>query len=262
MSRFNYLLNMYNPFSLEGKTILVTGASSGIGKAIAFECSNLGANVVINGRNEERLKDTFNKLDTSLGQTHQMIVADLTTEEGISLLIDQKIAFDGVSSNAGIVTGNKPIKFIEQDDLLSVINTNTVSHITLAKMLFKKKLLNKDASYVFTASIGGTVSHGPGNAIYGVSKSAIDSFMKYAAIEFATRGIRCNSVCPGMIETPMINLDALTDEDKAKDAEKYLLKRYGKPEEVAHLHAFLLSDASSYITGDSIVIDGGYTVNH
>lgn len=253
---------MYNPFSLEGKKILVTGASSGIGKAIALECSMLGANVVINGRNEERLKTTFNDLDTSFGQTHQMIVADLTTEEGISLLINQKIAFDGVSSNAGIVTGNKPIKFIEQDDLLNVINTNTVSHIIMAKMLFKKKLLNKDASYVFTASIGGTVSHGPGNAIYGVSKSAIDSFMKYAAIEFATRGIRCNSVCPGMIETPMINLDALTDEDKAKDAEKYLLKRYGKPEEVAHLHAFLLSDASSYISGDSIVIDGGYTVNH
>lgn len=253
---------MYNPFSLEKKTILVTGASSGIGRAIALECSKLGANLVINGRNEERLKATLDELDTSIGQQHQMVVADLTTEEGLDLLISQKISFDGVSSNAGIVTGNKPIKFIEVDDLLNVINTNTVSHITLAKMLFKKKLLNKNASYVFTASIGGTVSHGPGNAIYGVSKGAIDSFMKYAAIEFAVRGIRCNSVCPGMIETPMINLDALTDEDKAKDAEKYLLKRYGKPEEVAHLHAFLLSDASSYITGDSIVIDGGYTVNH
>ena len=253
---------MYNPFSLENKTILVTGASSGIGKAIAVECAKLGADLVINGRNEERLKATFCELDTTIGQKHQMIVADLATAEGIDLLIGTKITFDGVSSNAGIVTGNKPIKFIDTEDLLNVINTNTVSHITLAKMLFKKKLLNKNASYVFTASIGGTVSHGPGNAIYGVSKSAIDSFMKYAAIEFATRGIRCNSVCPGMIETPMINLDALTDEDKAKDAEKYLLKRYGKPEEVAHLHAFLLSDASSYITGDSIVIDGGYTVNH
>lgn len=253
---------MYNPFSLENKTILVTGASSGIGKAIAIECSKLGANLVINGRNETRLKSTFDELDTSMSQQHQMIVADLTTAEGIESLISLKVGFDGVSSNVGIVTGNKPIKFIETEDLLNVINTNTVSHITLAKMLFKKKFLNKNSSYVFTASIGGTFSHGPGNAIYGVSKSAIDSFMKYAAIEYAARGIRCNSVCPGMIETPMINLDALTDEDKAKDAEKYLLKRYGKPEEVAHLHAFLLSDASSYITGDSIVIDGGYTVNH
>lgn len=253
---------MYNPFSLENKTILITGASSGIGRAIALECAKLGANLVINGRNEVRLKSTYDELDTSLGQQHQMIVADLTKDEGIEQLVNINISYDGVSSNAGIVTGNKPIKFIETNDLLNVINTNTVSHITLAKLLFKKKLLNKNSSYVFTASIGGTVSHGPGNAIYGVSKSAIDSFMKYAAIEFATRGIRCNSVCPGMIETPMINLDALTDEDKAKDAEKYLLKRYGKPEEVAHLHAFLLSDASSYITGDSIVIDGGYTVNH
>lgn len=253
---------MYNPYSLEGKTILVTGASSGIGKAISLECAKLGAVLVINGRNEERLRSTYDELDTSLGQHHRMVIADIATEEGLDLLINQKIAFDGVSSNAGIVTGNKPIKFIEVEDLLNVIKINTVSHITLAKMLFKKKLLNKNASYVFTASIGGTVSHGPGNAIYGVSKGAINSFMKYAAIEFAIRGIRCNSVCPGMIETPMINLDALTDEDKAKDAEKYLLKRYGKPEEVAHLHAFLLSDASSYITGDSIVIDGGYTVNH
>ena len=240
----------------------MTGASSGIGKAIAIECSKLGANLIINGRNEARLASTFDELDSSMEQHHKMIVADLTTEQGIAQLTDLKIALDGVSSNAGIVTGNKPIKFIESDDLLNVINTNTVSHIILAKMLFKKKLLNKNASYVFTASIGGTVSHGPGNAIYGVSKGAIDSFMKYAAIEFAVRNIRCNSVCPGMIETPMINLDALTDEDKAKDAEKYLLKRYGKPEEVAHLHAFLLSDAAAYITGDSIVIDGGYTVNH
>lgn len=253
---------MYNPYSLEGKTILVTGASSGIGQATAIECAKLGANLVINGRNEGRLKATYTELDASLGQRHQMIVADLTKQEGLDSLISQKNLFDGVSSNAGIVTGNKPIKFIEEEDLLNVINTNTVSHILLAKLLFKKKLLNKNASYVFTASIGGTVSHGPGNTIYGVSKSGIDSFMKYAAIEFAARGIRCNCVCPGMIETPMINLDALTEEDKAKDAEKYLLKRYGKPEEVARLHAFLLSDASSYITGDSIVIDGGYTVNH
>ncbi len=253
---------MYNPVSLENKTILVTGASSGIGRAIAIECAKLGAALVINGRNEERLRETFNELDTSFGNNHLMIVADLTTDEGIEAIISKKIVFDGVSSNAGIVTGNKPIKFIETDDLLNVLNTNTVSHISLAKQLFKKKLLNKNASYVFTASIGGTVSHGPGNTIYGVSKSAIDSFMKYASIEFAVRGIRCNSVCPGMIETAMINLEALTDEDKAKDAEKYLLKRYGKPEEVAHLHAFLLSDASSFITGDSIVIDGGYTVNH
>lgn len=95
-----------------------------------------------------------------------------------------------------------------------------------------------------------------------MSKAALESFVKYAAIEFAPREIRCNSVCPGMIETPLINLDALTDEDKAIDSEKYLLKRYGQPIEVARTTCFLLSDASSFITGTSIVVDGGYTVNH
>ena len=169
---------------------------------------------------------------------------------------------DGVSSNAGMAIGNKPIKFIKEEDVQAIMNTNTYSHAMLAKLLFKKKKLKNNASMVFTAAIGGVVSHGPGNTIYGMSKAALQSFVKYAAIEFAPRGIRCNNVCPGMIETPLINLDALTDEDKAIDADKYLLKRYGKPVEVARTTAFLLSDASSFITGTNIVVDGGYTVNH
>ena len=95
-----------------------------------------------------------------------------------------------------------------------------------------------------------------------MSKNALLAFAKYAAIEFAPRGIRVNCVSPGMIETPLINIDSLTDEDKAIDAEKYLLKRYGRPEEVALTTAFLLGDASSFITGTAIIVDGGYTVNH
>lgn len=253
---------MYNPYSLEGKTILVTGASSGIGQATAIECSKLGANVVITARNEERLKKTFDALDTSMGQQHQMVMADVSTSEGLDALVSALPALDGLSSNAGMAVGNKPIKFIKDDDIQTIMQTNTFSHAMLAKLLFKKKMLNKNASCVFTASIGGTKSYGPGNTIYGMSKAALESFVKYAAIEFAPRGIRCNNVCPGMIETPLINLDALTDEDKAIDAEKYLLKRYGQPVEVARTTAFLLSDASSFITGTSIIIDGGYTVNH
>jgi len=253
---------MYNPYSLEGKTILVTGASSGIGQATAIECSKLGANVVITARNEERLKKTFDDLDTSMGQQHQMVIADVSTHEGLEALVSALPALDGLSSNAGMAVGNKPIKFIKDDDIQTIMQTNTFSHAMLAKLLFKKKLLNKKASCVFTASIGGTKSYGPGNTIYGMSKAALESFVKYAAIEFAPREIRCNNVCPGMIETPLINLDALTDEDKAIDAEKYLLKRYGQPAEVARTTAFLLSDASSFITGTSIIIDGGYTVNH
>lgn len=253
---------MYNPYSLENKTILVTGASSGIGKATAIECSKLGANVVITARNEERLKGVFAELDTSLGQIHNMVIADVSTSEGLDALVAALPELDGVSSNAGMAIGNKPIKFIKEVDVQAIMNTNTYSHVILAKLLFKKKKLKNNASMVFTASIGGVVSHGPGNTIYGMSKAALQSFVKYAAIEFAPRGIRCNNVCPGMIETPLINLDALTDEDKAIDADKYLLKRYGQPVEVARTTAFLLSDASSFITGTNIVVDGGYTVNH
>lgn len=252
----------YNPYSLENKTILVTGASSGIGKATAIECAKLGATVVVTARNEERLSAVLAELDASYGQKHQMIIADISTSEGINQLISTLPVLDGVYSNAGIAIGNSPIKFIGEDQLQSLMQTNTYSHVMLAKMLFKKKLIAKNGSMVFTASIGGTLSYGPGNTLYGMSKNALLAFAKYAAIEFAPRGIRVNCVSPGMIETPLINLDALTDEDKAIDADKYLLKRYGKPEEVARTTAFLLGDASSFITGTTIVVDGGYTVNH
>lgn len=253
---------MYNPYSLENKTILVTGASSGIGKATAIECSKLGAIVIITGRNEQRLNETFNELDVTFGQQHQSVVADLSTEEGVAELVATIPSLDGVSSNAGIPT-TLLIKFIKQETLWDTWNINTVSHVNLAKLLFKKKKLNQSASYVFTASIGGTTSFGPGNSVYGMSKAAINSFMRFCAIEFATRSIRCNSVSPGMIVTPMTqDSSTFTKEDYEKDAEKYLLRRYGRPEEVARVITFLLSDASSFITGDTILVDGGFTANH
>lgn len=251
----------YNPYSLSGKRVLVTGASSGIGEATAIECALLGANVVVTGRNEARLQAVYDALDRSEGQQHQMVVADLATDEGLDRLVAEVADLDGVASNAGIAKGSVPIKFLKDEVLDEVLDVNLKSHVRLARNLFKKKKLNKGASYVFTASISGIASFAVGNAVYGMSKSAVNAFARYCAVDFASRQVRCNAVCPGMIETPMNTGEgAVSQEDYERDKEHYLLKRYGKPEEVARAIAYLLSDASSFVTGHSLIIDGGVSV--
>lgn len=254
---------MVNPFSLENKTILVTGASSGIGRATAIECANLGATIVATGRNANRLNETLDSLERSFGQNHISIIADLSTENGVNEFVEKMPNIDGLSSNAGVTAAITPIKFISEENASIIFNTNFFSNVFLAKMLFKKKKLNKGASIVFTVSIGGTSAFVTGSALYGSSKAALNSFTKFCAVEFATRHIRCNSVCPGMINTPMTSPgDYVTEEDYEKDVKNYLVGRYGEPEEVARTILFLLSDASSFITGTSIVVDGGSSVPH
>ena len=233
----------YNPFSLVGKTILITGASSGIGRATAVECSKLGATCVITGRNEERLNETLSQL---AGEGHISIVADISTQEGIDMLVEQSPAIDGLVNNAGIGK-NKPIKFYKQEDLESVFQTNTFAPINIG------------GSVVFTSSIAAFNSE-LGNGIYGASKAAIMSYMHYCASELAAKKIRANSIHPGMVDTPLIHGGSLSEADLQKDMERYPLGRYGKPEEIAHAIIYLLSDASSWITGTSLVIDGGVTI--
>lgn len=255
---------MYNPFSLESKIVLVTGASSGIGKTTAIECAKLGATVVVTGRNEERLTDVYKSLDTSFGQHHQMILSDISTKEGIKNIVDNVPQLDGVASNAGVVVELVPIKFLKDEVLKRTVEVNMLSHIELARDLFKKKKLNVGASYVFTSSTAGVSAFAVGNSAYGVSKAAINAFSKYCAVDFATRQIRCNAVCPGMIKTPMTApTGEVSTADYEEDIKKhYLLGRYGEPEEVAHTIIFLLSNASSFITGMSIMVDGGVSVVH
>lgn len=249
-------------FSLKNKRILVTGASSGIGRASAELCARLGATVIATGRNEDRLSSLVSSLDVACGQQHSYFVADFSNQVGVCSLVEWLPEVDGISDNAGMTNGNKPIKFIKRTELDQVIEINTLAHVTLLTQLFKKKKIAKNGAIVVTASIGGNFSRVTGQASYGMSKAALKSFAEYCAIEFSTRGIRCNSVCPGMINTPLIGYDTMTDEERKADAEKYLLKRYGNPEEVANVIAFLLSDASSYMTGTSVIVDGGYSINH
>lgn len=242
----------YNPFSLAGKTILVTGASSGIGQATAIECSKMGAKVVITGRNVERLQETFSQLE---GEGHVQIVADINKEEDIERLEAECPVIDGLVNNAGRGI-SRPVNFIKPDDLQEVFQTNLFGVALLTKMLLKKKKIAKGGSIVFTSSISSYMT-APGLSIYASSKAALSAYMRTCAIELGVKGIRCNAVLPGMVETKLINGGTYTDEDKQKDMTLYPLGRYGRPTDIAHGIIYLLSDASVWVTGLELVIDGG-----
>lgn len=242
----------YNPFSLENKKILITGASSGIGKATAIECSKLGAKLIITGRNVGRLEETYNLLE---GEGHECIVAELTDEENVKQIVTSVNDLDGLVNNAGIGV-TKPVTFIKKQEFDLIINTNLYAPISLTRSLLKSKKLKKGASVVFTSSISAILNE-PGNCIYSLSKAGLSSFMRSCAVELADKGMRFNCVCPGMTDTSLIHGGALSDEDLNKDMQLYPMKRYGKPDDIAYGIIYLLSDASSWVTGSSIIIDGG-----
>lgn len=250
---------MYNPFSLEDKTILVTGASSGIGRATAVECARMGATVVLTARDEERLNETLALLKGE-ERPHLVIPADLTKEQDLTALVENMPRLDGCVSNAGMGM-TLPLQFASLEKMEQLYRVNCFAPVLLVKELIKKKKLNKGASVVFTSSIAGLSNISPTNAVYGSSKSALNAFVKYLALEFAGKQIRFNSIHPGRIETPLIQNSMMTEEDRMRDVEKYPMKRYGQPEEVARSIVFLLSDAASYITGTSVVVDGGRSLN-
>lgn len=245
----------YNPFSLEGKTVLVTGASSGIGQATAIECSKMGAKVVITGRNVERLQETFSQLE---GEGHLQIAADISKEEDIDRLVAECPALDGLVNNAGRGL-SKPVNFIKSEDLQEVFQTNLFGVVLLTKMLLKKKKISKGASIVFTSSISSYMT-APGLSIYASSKAAVSAYMRTCAIELGVKGIRCNAILPGMVETKLINSGTYTDEDKLADLSYYPLGRYGRPEDIARAMIYLLSDASAWVTGAEFIIDGGRSI--
>ena len=246
----------YNPFSLAGKTILVTGASSGIGQETALACARMGAAVVITGRNQERLQETYDRLETS---SKTQILADMTCQEDVDRLVAALPPLDGAVLCAGIST-TLPLQFGSREKFDEMFNVNFFAPIELLRLIYKKKVLNKGASVVLLASIGGTHSFMPGNGVYGASKAALNSVMKYAAREYASRKVRVNSICPGMVDTPLIHRGTITEEQLAEDAKRYPLGRYGQPADIANGALYLLSDASSWLTGHDLVIDGGFSI--
>lgn len=251
-----FFKKIMNPFSLAGKTVLVTGASSGIGRAAAIECSEFGARLVVTGRNPERLQETFSRLS---GEGHKRIIAELTDSADVNRLVEECPELNGLVLCAGIGM-TLPFQFCTRDKIDPVFETNFFAPVELMRTLTRKKRIAKSSSVVIVASIGGVMKFSAGNSIYGASKAALDSFVKFTALELASKSIRVNAVNPGMTNTPLIDRGTLTAEQFAADALKYPLKRYGEPEDVAHGIVYLLSDASSWVTGHSLVIDGGISI--
>lgn len=245
----------YNPFSLAEKTILITGASSGIGRAIAIECSKLGAQVIITGRDKLRLAETLNSLKDG---GHLSVACDLNDKNQVSAMVDSLPQLDGFVANAGC-NRRMLCQFIKEDNLEIVIQTNLISPILLTKALLKGKKIKKEASIVFTSSIA--VYHSSiGDSVYSASKGGIQSFSKVLALELAGKKIRVNTIQPGMVRTGFVENSVLSEEEYAADEKKYPLGRYGRPEDIAHAATFLLSNASSWMTGSSIIIDGGISL--
>jgi len=246
----------YNPFSLEGKTILVTGASSGIGKAAAIECSKMGAKVIVTARNEARLSQTFSELE---GDGHQMYLCDLASESDIDKMVAELPEIQGLINNAGY-TKILPVQFINAEDLKGILDVNTIAPMLLLQKLLKKKKLKKGASVVFTSSMAGLGSSSVGNSMYTASKGAISAFIRCVALELAPKNIRVNAVCPAMVDTGILDSGTVSKEQLDEDIKNYPLGRYGKPNDIAWAMIYLLSDASGWITGDNLVIDGGVTL--
>lgn len=243
----------YNPFSLSGKTILVTGASSGIGQETAIQCSKLGAQVIITGRNEKRLNETLAQMD---GVGHRFVLADLTSIDETEKLVEEINSLNGIvlCAGKGMIL---PFAFSTKDKYRDIFDINFFAPVELLRLLVKKKKLSKESSVVFVSSIGGYVVFAPGTGVYGASKAAINSTMKFCAVELAPKKIRVNSVNPGRVNTRLIKNEALSEEQNKQDIEKYPLKRYGEATEVAYAVIYLLSDASSWVTGHALVVDGG-----
>ncbi len=243
----------FNPFSLKGKTILVTGASSGIGRETAIVCSKMGARVVITGRNEERLQATLLQLS---GTGNLAIVADITIQDQIDGLVDNCPELNGIVHCAGV--GDRTLlKMVREKDIERVMNANFKAPVLLQRALLKKKKVKTEASIVFIASrapFAPTI----GNGIYAASKGAMIAYAKVLGLEVANQLIRVNCICPAMVWTELVQRDAEINGVDYHELEKsYPLKRYGQPNDIANLAIYLLSDASSWMTGSCIDITGG-----
>jgi NAD(P)-dependent dehydrogenase (short-subunit alcohol dehydrogenase family) len=246
--------------NLEGKRILVTGASSGIGKAFAVQAASLGATLMLWGRNLERLEETFNSLK---GHGHEYSAFDITeyskTEQNILASVSNGQKINGFVHCAGIEK-TTPLKASTTAVFKEIFEINVFAGFEIARILSQKHIVDPaGASFIFLSSVNGRLGD-PGKVVYCSSKSALLSGVKAMALELARKKIRCNCVLPGVVMTPMTErlLDTIPPETKQRIIDKHPLG-LGSPEDVSNLISFLISDKARWITGSEFIIDGGYS---
>lgn len=253
-------MNTLNPFSLRGQKILITGASSGIGRQCAVACASMGAAVALVGRDENRLQETHTLME---GEGHLIYPADLTLFEGIKPLVQDVVSkfgpLDGFIHSAGIEK-TLPVKSLKPSDYEDIYKVNALSAFEFIRYFTGSKNFNQGGSIVLISSITSVIGR-VGVSAYAASKGAIVSAVKTMALELSKRSVRINSVSPGTVLTPLMQnyLSQISEEERQKRVEGFPLG-LGEPSDVANACVFLLSDASRWITGQNLIVDGGYTI--
>lgn len=245
----------YTDFS--NQYILITGASSGIGRQTAVDLSALGAKLLLTGRNQEKLSETLSLCNNP--ENVRILAADITDSSfpnNLNEVLEEPLT--GIVLNAGVVKV-MPVAFLKKDDIDTIFETNVKSNIWLMQSLLRKKKISKEASIVVVSSVS-TKKVTPGNALYNASKGALSAFSKSLALEVAAKGIRVNTLLPGYIETDILGR-VRSGEEIEKHLAGYPLGRFGTASDVSNLICFLLSDGSKWITGSEIAIDGGFSIH-
>lgn len=247
---------MYNPFSIQGRTILVTGAASGMGKATASLCARMGAIVIAADFNADGLQTTLSELE---GEGHLAYTINLADENSWERMLNEMPSITGFAGCAGIANMN-PFPFISQAEMDKVFYVNFFGPVMLVNKLLKTKKLEKGSSVVFVSSVDGPKVVHAGNSVYSAAKNALVGMARNMAIDLAGKKIRVNCVLPGTTDTPLIRTANVTEDMLAETAKQFPLKRFGTPDDMANAIVYLLSDGSSFVTGTELVVDGGYSI--
>jgi NAD(P)-dependent dehydrogenase (short-subunit alcohol dehydrogenase family) len=251
----------FNPFTLTGKRVLVTGASSGLGQAIALACAKMGAELLVTGRDQARLAQTLEQLQVISALPHQAVVADLTQASEREALVNAVGAeIHGLVHSAGI-SRLCPVRMMSEAHLREVQSINVDAPLLLTQALLKRNLVGVQGSILFIASIAAHIGVA-GVGAYSGTKAALIAISRCLAMEVVKRRIRVNCLCPALVETPLLDatMQAIGADSTDKQRSYYPLG-FGKPEDVANAALFMLSDGSRWITGVDLVMDGGLTIS-